>query len=316
MQNAGRYAYGFCQHIIFLKNKNKKGKKMKKTRKRFVVILFVAAALLPQAVYLQTKTPEGFVHVKGGSFMMGSPANEVNLSLQQMYGEYDVDEVVRAWMLKTEKQRKVTVSPFYMSKYEITQAEWIAVMGSNPSMFKGDNLPVETVSWYDAVEYCNKRSVKEKLTPAYTINKKRIDPKKDENDKYNIKWTVTWNRKANGYRLPTEAEWEYACRAGTTTPFSTGNSITTDQANYDRDKTAPVGSFAPNPWGLYDMHGNVAEWCWDEIEVCQAICDAGRVIRGGSWDSGAQFLRSAYQGEGDFPNNWSNAPYGFRVVRN
>jgi formylglycine-generating enzyme required for sulfatase activity len=172
--------------------------------------------------------PYNMVRINGGTFQMGSPVNEVGRKS---------DEV----------QHYVTVSSFYMGKYLVTQKEYQEVIGTNPSSFKGDNLPVEQVSWFDVVNYCNRLSQQEGLTPAYTINVEN----------------VTWNQNANGYRLPTEAEWEYACRAGTTTPFSTGNNITTSQANYYREKTTVVGSFSPNPWGLYDMHGNVSEWCWD-----------------------------------------------------
>ncbi|GBU28681.1 hypothetical protein R84B8_02241 [Treponema sp. R8-4-B8] len=151
-----------------------------------------AAAQQPASI------PAGMVFIQGGTFTMGSPTNEPGRS------SYEV-------------QHQVTVSSFYMGKYEVTQKEYKEIMGTNPSNFKGDNLPVEQVSWYDAIEYCNKRSQKEGLTPAYTRNG----------------YNVTWNKNANGYRLPTEAEWEYACRAGTTTPFSTGNNVTTSQANYD-----------------------------------------------------------------------------------
>jgi formylglycine-generating enzyme required for sulfatase activity len=220
------------------------------------------------------------VRINGGTFMMGSPASEPDRS---------DDEV----------QHIVTVSSFYMGKYEVTQREWREVMGSSPSRFRGDDLPVECVSWYDAVEYCNKRSQREGLAAAYSI--------------YGT--NVTWNKNANGYRLPTEAEWEYACRAGTITPFSTGNNITTSQANYNgnypyngntkgtyREKTTPVGSFVPNAWGLYDMQGNVSEWCWDwyghyargaQTDPMGARSLPFRVHRGGAWNDVARRLRSA-----------------------
>jgi formylglycine-generating enzyme required for sulfatase activity len=178
-------------------------------------------------------------------------------------------------------------------------------MGNNPSYFKGGNLPVEHVSWYDAIRYCNKRSENDGLTPAYTISGSAENP------------FVQWNRNANGYRLPTEAEWEYACRAGTRSPFNTGSNITTSQANYDgnfpynnnakgiyREKTTAVGSFAPNGWGLYDMSGNVYEWCWDwygdysvsnQTDPAGAASGSYRVSRGGGWYGYALFLRSAYR---------------------
>jgi formylglycine-generating enzyme required for sulfatase activity len=252
--------------------------------------------------------PDGFVHIPGGTFMMGSPTEEVGRNT-------------------SESQHQVTVSSFSMSKYEITQREWAAVMGRNRSKFKGDNLPVENVSWYEAIEYCNKRSVKEGLTPAYTVNGD----------------SVTWNRKANGYRLPTEAEWEYACRAGTTTRFSTGYTITTNQANYKgntkgayRKKTWDVGSGAANVWGLYDMHGNVWEWCWDwyrsygsgifingeewyrndsgtQTDPVGPASGVHRVPRGGSWIDDARDLRSANRFSIGPSHRYDNV--GFRLVR-
>ncbi|MDR2484547.1 MAG: formylglycine-generating enzyme family protein, partial [Treponema sp.] len=212
--------------------------------------------------------PAGFVKIPGGTFMMGSPA----------------DEPGRA---SNETQHQVTVGSFYMGRYAVTQAEWRAVMGNNPSSFEGGSLPVECVNWYDAVEYCNKRSRREGLSPAYRINGT----------------DVRWDRNVNGYRLPTEAEWEYACRAGTSGPFSTGNNITTSQANYNgnypynnnakganRRKTVEVGSFGSNGWGLYDMHGNVWEWCWDwyedytgaaQTDPAGPSAGGDRVLRGG-----------------------------------
>ena len=219
-----------------------------------------------------------------------------------------------------------------MSKYEITQKEYREIMGENPSVFKGDNLPVENLTWLKAVEYCNRRSYKEGLTLAYRINGNN----------------VTWNREATGYRLPTEAEWEYACRAGTTTAYNTGDNISTDQANFNgvvrkwqeevvneigivtridkqdglyREKTMPVGSFKPNAWGLYDMHGNVRELCWDwdgdyapgvQTNPSGAVTGNVRVVRGGGWDDSEQLLRSARR-RWAFLDSWTDR-IGFRVV--
>jgi formylglycine-generating enzyme required for sulfatase activity len=254
------------------------------------------------AAVIERPVPANMVRIQGGTFMMGSPASEVNRNSER------------------EVQHSVTVSSFYMGKYPVTQKEYQEVMGTNPSNFKGDSLPVEMVSWYDAINYCNRLSQREGLTPAYTVN--------GEN--------VTWNQNASGYRLPTEAEWEYACRAEKTTPFSTGNNITTSQANYDgnypynnnakgtyREKTTAVGSFSPNSWGLYDMHGNVWEWCWDwygtypsnaQTDPRGASSGSDRVLRGGSWSDDAQDLRSANRGGYTPSNRYNNI--GFRLVRN
>jgi formylglycine-generating enzyme required for sulfatase activity len=239
----------------------------------------------------QPPVPAGFVLIPGGSFMMGSPENEP---------ERDDDET----------RHQVMLSPFYIGKYEVTQKEFWEVLRINPSNLRGDNLPVENVNWYRAVEYCNRRSEREGLTPAYTINGT----------------DVRWNRNANGYRLPTEAEWECACRAGTTTPFNTGNNITTARANYKRvnklAKMVNVGSFASNSWGLYDMHGNVWEWCWDwygkypsgAANPAGPAAGASRVIRGGSWDGRVRELRSAYRA--DHVPSGRSADVGFRLARN
>ena len=253
---------------------------------------------------------ENFVRINGGTFTMGSPANEAGRE-------------------NNETQRQVTVSSFYMGKYEVTQKEYQEIMGYNPSYFKGDNLPVEGVTWFDAIEYCNKRSQKEGLTPVYTITGRTPA------SGYPIttaEGTANWNN--NGYRLPTEAEWEYACRAGTTTPFNTGNNITTNQANYDGyypynnnakgtslEKTTPVGNFAANAWGLHDMHGNVFEWCWDlygdyasgaQTNPRGAVFDNYRVIRGGGWSYAAANTRSAER-NGISPY-FRSYDFGFRVV--
>jgi formylglycine-generating enzyme required for sulfatase activity len=171
-----------------------------------------------------------------------------------------------------------------MGVYTVTQEQWVAVMGKNPSKFTdGKNLPVEQVSWNDCQDFIKKLREKDKRP----------------------------------YRLPTEAEWEYACRAGTTTPFYFGETLSTDQANYNgnyaygngkkgvyREKTVPVGSFQPNAWGLYDMHGNVWQWCQDSLDKypkSDAVDPLGttgeaRVIRGGSWIDNPLECRSAYRG--------------------
>ena len=270
---------------------------------------------------LAAQQSNNMVRINGGTFTMGSPANE--------RGRYD-DEI----------QHQVTVSSFYMGKYQVTQKEYREVMGVNPSVFKGDNLPVENVTWFDAVEYCNKLSQKEGLTPVYTITGRTPAAG------YPITAaTVTANWNNNGYRLPTEAEWEYACRAGTTTRYWSGNDETSlagkanvadltlkeifgDDLEYwvnIRDGfagTSPVGSFSANPWGLYDMHGNVFEWCWDwygyyaneaQINPRGAVSGVCRVIRGGSWSYDGQYLRSAYRGVDD-PDGRDDG-LGFRLVR-
>jgi formylglycine-generating enzyme required for sulfatase activity len=197
-------------------------------------------------------TPIEMVYVSGGTFLMGSPLSDA---------ERDKDEGPQA---------EVTVQNFEMSKYEITQAQYRAVMGSNPSSFKGDDLPVDSVSWTEAVEFCRKLS------------------------------------KASGreYRLPTEAEWEYACRSGTKGPYP-GNieSLMWYDAN-SGNQTHPVGQKQPNGFGLYDMNGNVWEWCQSKYAPYPYRADDGRedlqstdtrVMRGGSWRSPAKGCRSAYR---------------------
>ncbi len=260
----------------------------------------------------EVNMPENFVLVKGGTFDMGSPNSE-------------------PWRSNDEMQHSVTVSDFYIGIYEVTQSEYQNVMEINPSNFKGDDLPVESVSWYDAISFCNARSKAEGLTPAYSINGNN----------------VSWDRSANGYRLPTEAEWEYACRAGTTTPFNTENSISADESNYwgsypyliednyfnqgnletkpgvYRQKTVSVNSFSPNKLGLYNMHGNVGEWVWDlygeygssaQTNPTGAASGTRRVYRGGGWNDFAKNLRSAYRAA--FPAENGSFNIGFRLVRN
>ncbi len=219
-----------------------------------------------------------------GTFLMGSPESEKERK-------------------DNETPHEVTLTKgFWLARTQVTQAQWKALMdGKNPSGFKGDKLPVETVSWEDVNAFI---------------------------DKLNKKTSVK-------YRLPTEAEWEYACRAGAATPFHTGQNLTTDQANYDgnypyagfpkgeyREKTTAVGSFEPNAWGLYDMHGNVWEWCSDwygpylgkkETDPTGPPKGSYRVIRGGSWNFLARYCRSAFR---DFwrPDG-RGSDVGFRLLR-
>ena len=288
--------------------------------KHFFKVLLVVSLLTPVTakVFAQSSgaSANNMVRINGGTFTMGSPTNELGRE-------------------NDETQHRVTVSSFFIGKFPVTQREYRDTMGKNPSEFKGDNRPVDMVSWYDAIEYCNERSRREGLTPAYAIDKSRKDPN-NEGTNDSLAWLVTWNRSANGYRLPTEAEWEYACRAGTVTPFNTGNSITSDQANYDggnpygqtvkgkyRKETTTVGIFTQNSFGLGDMHGNVWEWCWDwygdyggeaTTNPQGMASGAFRVERGGAWHNHGTFLRSAYRGSFNPPHRGSDL--GFRIARN
>ncbi len=226
------------------------------------------------------------VQIPGGKFLMGSPAGEK---------ERQSDEG---------PQHPVTVPGFFMGKYEVTQAQYQAIMGNNPSEFKGEKRPVEKVSWNDAVEFCKRLSQKTGRT----------------------------------YRLPSEAEWEYAARAGTTTPFYFGETITTDLANYDgtktyasgpkgqyRQQTTNVGSFPPNAFGLYDMHGLVWEWCQDDWHdnyqgtptdgsawLTSGSTNVQKLLRGGSWSIDPGNCRSAVR-VGNYPD-LRDDDLGFRVV--
>lgn len=220
-----------------------------------------------------------FAWIPPGSFMMGSPEQEQGRS---------VNEILH----------KVTLTRgFYMGVHLVTQEQWQAVTGHNPSTFRGQkNLPVEMVSWHHCQEFIKKLREKE----------------------------------GKSYRLPTEAEWEYSCRAGTTTPFHFGETISTDQANYNGDvshgngtkgvnrhRTTPVGSFPANAFGLYDMHGNVFQWCqdWHGDYPAEDVIDPqrkvkgefeSRVMRGGSYFDVPDMCRSAYRywygpgGRGDY----------------
>jgi formylglycine-generating enzyme required for sulfatase activity len=205
-----------------------------------------------------------FSFIPPGSFLMGSPP----------------DEEARR---EDESQHRVTLTQgFYLGIHPVTQAQWQAVLGSNPSHFQGTRLPVNTVSWEDCQEFCGKLS----------------------------------ERDGQRYRLPSEAQWEYACRAGTTTPFHFGPTISTDQVNYNgnyiygqgkkgiyRKKMTAVGSFPANAWGLFDLHGEVWEWCQDALgqyghkDATDPLNDKVdyRVLRGGSWLGDPGECRAAFR---------------------
>jgi formylglycine-generating enzyme required for sulfatase activity len=238
------------------------------------------------------KTTNGFiemVEIPAGTFQMGqiseeTPVHTVNIT-----------------------------KAYYIGKYEVTQKQYTDIIGTNPSNFTGnDNNPVEKVNWYDAIQFCNELSKKEGLEPCYTLES-------------GTNWLCDFNKK--GYRLPTEAEWEYACRAGTITDHYTGTSESqfASAAWYGSNSdsiTHPVGQKVANNFGLYDMHGNVWEWCWDwysDYEEGTFDDPTGpntgswSIIRGGSWLVDMWSCRSARR---NFLNS-VDAFYdvGFRVVR-
>lgn len=211
---------------------------------------------------------------------------------------------------------EVVLSPFSIDKYLVTQELYQKIMGANPSRWKGEKNPVEQVRWSDAVMFCNKRSEIEGRQPCYNLE------------------TWTCNFEANGYRLPTEAEWEYACRAGTSTAYFFGDSTAQlgDYAWFDKNSGGhprPVGQKKPNPWGLYDICGNVWEWCHDFYKV-DYYPEAPRenpngpergetkVLRGGAWRFGDETCRSGYrynENPGYADVCFGYDIYGFRCVR-
>lgn len=243
---------------------------------------------------ITTQSGLEMVAIPGGSFEMGSTE-----------GGDDESPVHKVW-----------ISPFLMDRYEVVQEQFKKFQFPDPSHFKNPQKPLDQINWTDATMYCNERSRAEGLEPCY-----------DEK---------TWdcNFAASGYRLPTEAEWEYACRAGTNSKYSFGNTVQKlkDHAWFIENSsksTQPVGRKQPNPWGLYDMYGNVSEWCNDfyakdyykqspEKDPKGPPKGRERVLRGGAWNSSANSCRSAYRASDPSINDTCLASdaIGFRCVRN
>lgn len=280
--------------------------------KKFISILTVSALLFlcacsPKAPTAAQNT-EGLVLVQGGIFK------------NKNSGYYDAD---------------AELTDFYIGKHEVTQKEWVAVMGDNPSEFVGDDLPVEMVSWYDCIEYCNKRSEKEGLEPHYIIDKEHLDPS-NKNEFDSLKWTVTVNPEANGYRLPTDSEWEYAAGGGQKSKnFIYSGSDTLQDVGWfwqnagdeelsgnwswnlienNNAKTHPVGTKQPNELGLYDMSGNIREWCWESTEDVNNGNGFVRIWKGGGWIGDASACETSYRGM--YEADDSGSDQGFRICRN
>ncbi|MBM4040374.1 MAG: hypothetical protein FJ290_17850 [Planctomycetes bacterium] len=267
-------------------------------------LLFAAIALASceRAEAPSVAKPE-IVTTKSGIEMVAIPAGWLEMGSRS--GDPDEQPVHRVWL-----------DAFLMDRYELTQEHYKRFVLADPAHFKGDKLPVEMINWGDAALYCNARSKAEGLAPCY-------DPE-----------TTRCDFAADGYRLPTEAEWEYACRAGTTGdyPFGSDPRLLADHTWF-RDnsakRTRPVGEKAPNPWGIFDMLGNVAEWCNDVYEPAYYASSPERnptgpaggklhVLRGGAWNSSPDACRSAYrvgQAPGMQDACFSDDAIGFRCVR-
>ena len=252
------------------------------------------------------------VYVESGTFIMGCTSEQENACGKEEQPAHQV----------------TLTKDFYIGKYEVTQAQWQAVMGYNPSVFDGAALPVEKVNWYDAIEFCNKLSELAGLKPAYSIDKMREDSNNNNHYFDDKKWSITVIPDANGYRLPTDAEWEYAARGGKKSDgYKYSGSNTVDEVAWYEDymygMTQPVGKKKANELGIHDMSGNVGEWVFDwymdysgnsQVDPKGSVMGSERVYRNGGWDADAVYARVSFRG-GEFPI-YKDASLGFRLARN
>jgi formylglycine-generating enzyme required for sulfatase activity len=254
--------------------------------------------------------PAGFAFIRSGTFTMGSPLDEEGHSMRET------------------QHTVVLTRSLLVLDHEVTQAEWSAVMGWNESPYPGENRPVTRVSWFDAVQYCIERSEREGLDPAYTLTDTTME------GVHVVSGDVEWDQASTGYRLLTEAEWEYTCRAGSQDAFCNGPIFTIrcpPPSNPTLDLVAwyciaephEVARKEPNAWGVYDMHGNAEEWCWDRSDYSEygpgsATDPIGtrfgtyRVYRSGS--AGPNYCRSAWRGA-DSPRLYYHLWRGLRIAR-
>jgi formylglycine-generating enzyme required for sulfatase activity len=199
---------------------------------------------------------------------------------------------------RTKQKWTVEIISFLLAQFPVTQAEYFAVTNESPGAFKGNMLPVETVSWKDAITFCNLLSAKAGLKPCYSVGEAE---------------DITFDTKADGFRLPTEAEWEYACKADTTgIRYGELDTIAWYKGNSEKS-THDVGLKAPNAWGLYDMLGNVWEWCSDIYD--ETVYGSYRIIRGGGWSDEERGCMATNRRR-SHPTSFKIDDLGFRVARN
>lgn len=288
-----------------MNNLRHRGRSLKKLSGVLLFVFIFQSMLFAQSEIRKNSIGMSFVPIPAGSFLMG--LNDTDLAKNSNYDKVRYkEEATLDWYEDEIPQRQVTIKSFWLGRHEVTQMQFEAVMGSNPSVFDECPLcPVDNVTWNMAQEFI-----------------KRLNAKND----------------GFSYRLPTEAEWEYAAKAGTTTNFAFGDSLTFEQANFDGSgpygenavkgrflqKTMAVGRYKPNDWGLYDMHGNVYEWVEDvKSDNYLGLATDGsanltkgdktiRVLRGGSWKDLAWFCRSFIRWNN--PPDIANNEIGFRIV--